>query len=333
MNSVERLPFVSVIVPTYNRANMLATTIVSLTNQSYGKNDYEIIVVDNNSTDNTRQVIEQMQQQSHVSIEYLFERRQGVHYARNYALTIAKGEILYYTDDDMIADTNLLKEIVKPFKLDHRVAAVTGRVLPKWEKNPPQWILDFCCNFLLSLHDRPEFLIISPYDCGIISCHQALARDAFLKSGGFNPENTGGEWIGDGETGLNIKLAELGYWFGYIGSSLTYHVIPPERMTQGYLNKRLANQGNCDSYTAYRRNACSKLELIKRIVLHVNAMFIEGLKGLLKRLLNKRSWRLNRARLGYYRSRVIYDTRLLFDENWRKMVMRYDWLNESGDRA
>ena len=77
-----------------------------------------------------------------------------------------------------------------------------------------------------------------------------------------------GELIGDGEPGLNIKLADLGYWFAYIGSSITHHVIPPERMTQEYLNKRLANQGNCDSYTDYRRNTYSKVELIKGISLH-----------------------------------------------------------------
>ena len=72
-----------------------------------------------------------------------------------------------------------------------------------------------------------------------------------MKSGGYNPENTRGEWIGDGEAGLNRKLQELGYWSGYISSSITYHMIPTERMTQGYLNKRLANQGNCDSYSDY----------------------------------------------------------------------------------
>jgi len=312
---------------------MLGTTIESLINQNYDKKKYEIIIADNNSSDNTRDVIEQWQKKSIVSIYHIFEPRQGVHYARNAASKHAKGEILYYTDDDMIADVNLLREIVKPFDFDPKVAAVTGRVLPKWANRPPQWILEFCSNFLLSLHDRPEFLVISPYDCGVISCHQALRRDAFLKSGGFNPENTAGEWIGDGETGLNIKLAKLGCWFAYIGASITHHVIPPERMTQEYLNKRLANQGNCDSYTAYRRNAYSKFDLIKRIFLHVKSMFSQGLKVLIKRPLNRRSWHLNRAYIDYYRSRVIYDARLLTDENWRKMVMKYDWLNENSGQA
>jgi glucosyl-dolichyl phosphate glucuronosyltransferase len=322
-------PFVSIIVPTYNRANMLGLTLESLINQSYKKQNYEIIVVDNNSTDDTRKLIEERQKKSVLPpIKYLFEPRQGVHYARNTAFKHAEGEILYYTDDDMIADVALLKEIVKPFGYNSKIAAVTGPVLPKWEQPPPQWILDFCLNSLLSLQDRQEYLIISPYDCGVFSCHQALRRDAFLKAGGFNPENTAGEWIGDGETGLNIKLKALGYWFGYISSSVTYHMIPPQRMTQKYLNKRLANQGNCDSYTDYRRHAYTQRALVRRIASHVKGILNEGLKVLVKRSLHKGSWRLSRARVGYYRSRVLYDIRLLTDENWRSMVTRNDWLDE-----
>jgi len=326
-------PFISVIIPTYNRAELLRGTIKSLISQTYDDKLYEIIIVDNNSSDDTKKVVEECKEDTEVFIKYLFESRQGVHYARNAALSIAKGEILYYTDDDMIADVNLLEEIIKPFSAYDKVASVTGKVLPVWEKKPPKWITDFCSNSLLSLHVRPEYLIVSPYDCGVISCHQALRRDAFLESGGFNPENTAGEWIGDGETGLNIKLAKLGWWFGYIGSSVTYHVIPAERMTQEYLNRRLANQGNSDSYTDYRQNKYSELDLVKCILSHARAFFTQVLKLFMKRIYRNESWRLNRARLDYYRNRIVYDARLLFDKDKRKMVMRYHWLNEPGDSA
>jgi glucosyl-dolichyl phosphate glucuronosyltransferase len=328
MNSVEPLPFVSVVVPTYNRAHMLSVTIESLLRQSYDPERYEIIIVDNNSSDNTKQIIEEWQKKCDGKLKYVFEARQGVHYARNSAFKYARGEILYYTDDDMIADADLLKEIVKPFSYDPVVATVTGRVLPKWEQEPPQWVLDLCMNNLLSLQDRQERLLISPHDVGVISCHQALRREAFLRSGGYNPENTAGEWIGDGETGLNIKLQKLGYCFGYISSSLTYHMIPASRMTQEYLNKRFANQGNCDSYTDYRRHCYTKLDLAKRISSHVRAILAQSLKGLVKMALKRGSWRLNRARIDYYRNRIAYDFRLMTDENWRKIVMKMDWLND-----
>lgn len=325
---LQSVPFVTVVVPTYNRAKMLGITLESLSAQSYGSENYEILVVDNNSSDDTANVVKSRQAKSPVAITYLLESRQGVHYARNSAFKHSKGDILYYTDDDMIADKDLLTEIVKPFLFDSRVGSVTGRVVPEWEQTPPLWVLHCCNNYLLSLNRRDESLLIVPYDCGVISCHQAMRRDAFAKSGGFNPENTAGEWIGDGETGLNIKLRELGYWFAYTDAAVTRHMIPPQRMTQSYLNKRLANQGNCDSYTAYRRHGYSAAGLIRKVLLHAAAMPPRAAASLIKRALGRGSWHLDRARISYYWSRIRYDIRLVRDERWRTMVLRSDWLSE-----
>ncbi len=319
---------VSIIIPTYNRAKSLRITIESFIEQNYPKDKYEIIIADNNSSDNTRDVVNEWQAKSSLPIKYIFEKRQGVHYTRNSAAKIAKGHIFYYTDDDMIADPNLLKEIVKPFMLDSKVATATGRVLPKWEQPPPKWILNLCNNFWLSLHDRKEDLIISTFDCGVISCHQAIKRDVFFKSGGFNPENTAGEWIGDGETGLNIKIKDLGYKFAFIRSSLIYHIIPPSRMTQKYLNKRLANQGNCDSYTGYKKYIYTNWMLYKKILSHVKNLIKNLMHVFFSFVLNKGRWRINRAYVSYYSNRIKYDFRLTKDKHWRQLVLKNDWLNE-----
>lgn len=322
------LPFISVIIPSYNRADLIGLTLQSLVEQDYPTDKYEVIVVDNNSTDNTKDVVRDWQARARISIKYVFETRQGVHYARNSGVQYAKGDILYYTDDDMLADRKLLTEIVKPFNYDPSIASVTGKVLPVWEVKPPDWVLKYCMNSLLSLNDKPEDLIIAKYDVGVFSCHQAIRREVFIGSGGFNPENTAGEWIGDGETGLNIKIKDMGYKFAYIGSSVIYHMIPPSRMTQAYLNKRLGNQGNCDSYTAYRANRYGRSQLKRVIVSHLQSMIVEVTRFLCKRALKKSSWRLNRARVNYYKNRIKYDLRLLRDKEWRKLVLKHDWLSE-----
>jgi len=329
MKSYGELPCVSVIIPTYNRSSLLKQTIESFLIQSYPHELYEIIVADNNSSDDTKQIIIKHFANQEVSVKYLFEKRQGVHYARNSAAMIAKGEILYFTDDDMIADQNLLSELVSLLCKYPDVGCATGLILPRFFKPIPQWVEKYMWNGLLSLteRDKPEELIISKNDM-VYSCHQAIRRDVFFKAGGFNPENTAGVWIGDGETGLNIKIKKLGYKFGYTSKSIIYHIIPPERMTQAYLNRRLENQGNCDSYTAYREFFYSKAMLVMRIgsnvlqiVLHILYMF----KNIL--LLNS-LWRVRRARISYYKSRVLYDIRLLCDNEWRALVLKDNWLNE-----
>ena len=132
---------ISIIIPTFNRAKILDITLESCVNQSYPKDLFEIIVVDNNSNDDTKKVVENWKDRSEVSVKYTFEKKQGAHIARNSAAKLSESEILYFTDDDMIADKDLLINIVKPFDLDYNVAIVGGKVLPKWEFDPPEWLL------------------------------------------------------------------------------------------------------------------------------------------------------------------------------------------------
>ena len=323
MNDKIRL---SVIIPTFNRERMLGNTIQSFVTQKYPQDQYEIIIADNNSSDNTKNVVEEWQKRSPVDIKYIFEPRQGVHFARNTAAKYAKGEILFFTDDDMVADEELLYQIVKVFQMGHKIGSATGKVLPIWETEPPAWILKYCNNQLLSLIDRPEDLIIADYDVGVFSCHQAIPKNIFFESGGFNPENTAGEWIGDGETGLNIKIKELGYKFAYTNKSVIHHIIPAQRLTQQYLNKRMANGGNSDCYTEYRKHKYSQLTLYLRILKYW--IMFSGNYGLFifKFIMNSESWRLNRAYVSYYYNRIKYDYKLIRDHEWRELVLKRDWL-------
>src|SRR5215210_6277352 len=247
----ETLPFVSVIIPTFNRSATLQTTVDSLVAQSYPPDVMEIIIVDNGSTDDTSEVIEMMASPA-PNVRGIIETRRGAHFARNTGALAAQGRILYFTDDDMVADPGLLESIVTAFGTNSNVGSATGRILPRWETEPPRWVLEHCRNELLSLNDLGEATIISNTDPGVFSCHQAVLREAFMRAGGFNPDTNAEKFTGDNETGLNIKIRKLGYRFAYVGTSVTHHIIPAARMTQRYLNSRFADQGFCDSYTAYQ---------------------------------------------------------------------------------
>ena len=319
--------FVSIIIPTYNRANLIGITLESLLNQSYPKDRFEILVVDNNSTDNTATLVHDWELKSNGQIKYYFEPRQGSHFARNGAVQFAKGELLYFTDDDMIADKNLLVELVAIFQNNGSVGTATGRVLPKWEVEPPVWIKKYCTNGWLSLYDRDDDLFISNDDFGVFSCHQAVRKELFIQAGGYNPDIVDGEWLGDNETGLNIKIQALGYQFAFVRSSVTYHIIPSTRMTQSYLNKRFANQGNCDSYTEYRKFQFTKGQLEQQIRKHFITSGICFLKFLVMFLLNNGKWHINRAKVDYYIHRIQYNKKLIIDPQWVQMVLINDWIN------
>ncbi|MDO8502317.1 MAG: glycosyltransferase family 2 protein [Gemmatimonadaceae bacterium] len=323
-------PFISVIIPTYNRSELLRQTVETFRAQSYPAERWELILVDNESTDDTWSVIYGLAG-SDRRVRPLREPRRGAHFARNSGAMAALGAVLYFTDDDMLADRDLLTRIVEGFAADPKVASVTGRVLPRWDTEPPVWVLEHCRNALLSLNDMGESLIVSDDDPGVFSCHQAVLRDVFVRAGGFNPDTNAGTFTGDNETGLNIKIRKLGYRFAYVGAAVTHHMIPASRMTQGYLNSRMADRGYCDSYTDYRAIHPGKGRLAKRIVAHTALAGLTALKAAARRLAGNTQWRVDLARVFYHRNRARYDSRLLRDEHWRRFALRDDWLSDSAD--
>ncbi|WP_406825677.1 glycosyltransferase family 2 protein [Pedobacter sp. KACC 23697] len=317
---------VSVIIPTYNRALFIKQTLESFVLQNY-PNMLEIIVVNNNSTDHTLAVIKELSAKYPI-IKYYEEQRQGVHYARNTAIQYAKGEVLYYTDDDMIADPDLLTNLLQTFEVNDKIAVVSGRVLPKWAITPPNWILKYCLNAHLSLNLDETPLIISDQMINIFSCHEAILKEAIIKAGGFNPENTKGEWIGDGETGLSIKLLNLGYLQAYNGSSIIRHIIPETRMTQRYLNKRFANQANCDSFTIYRAaNGLSNSKLFANILRNFMTILYKSLVTPWHFLRARDNWRITMAQTFYHINRITYDLKLMTRPQMRNLVLRDNWID------
>lgn len=318
---------VSIIIPTFNRAQYIELTINSFLHQNYDKEKIELLICDNHSTDQTKAVIENIiRNNPKRKIKYLYEERQGVHYARNKAALEASGEILYFTDDDMIADADMLNNLLDIFQKYPQVAVATGRVIPKWEKEPPAWVSKYLNNQWLSLIDRDMEVCITDYDLGVYSCHEAVKKRVFMQTGGFHPENTAGEWIGDGETGLNQEIQNMDHQFAYIGSAITEHIIPTSRMTREYLNKRFRNQGCSDSYTAYRNEVeqgkCFKASKGK----YVGRLLKQWIKTVIRICRKKESYQFFSAYWNYYRARTEYDLRIIRDSEWREMILRKNWL-------
>src|SRR3989344_8376979 len=164
---------VSVIIPTYNRSKTLKNTIKSLVSQSFDKEKYEILVVDNDSNDDTKEVVEKIIKETDGNplIKYIFEGNAGVHFARNRGAKEAKNEILYFTDDDMEADRNVLEELIKVFHTNDKIGTATGLVLPKFDVAPPAWVLKHCLNSILSVNveKKDSGMIVAKESFGVFN--------------------------------------------------------------------------------------------------------------------------------------------------------------------
>ena len=319
----------SIIIPTFNRSQSLIRTLNSFLNQVDMDNRYEIIVSDNNSTDKTKEsVMEFISKNKGSKIHYHFEPEQGVHFARNSAAKVCKGRILYFTDDDMEADPNLLKELFSLFEEYPNLGVATGLILPKYEVKPPLWILKFLDPMYLSLSKKniPWLKLISIEESiEIYSCHQAITREVFFNCGGFNPENTKGIWLGDGETGLMKKIRQKKYLFGFTKKSIIYHHIPKARLTKKYIIKRMINQAYSDSYSDFREYKNLKLLLIKLIIRNISSL-IKLFVHFLRSFFRQRSFNILKARAAYYFHRNIYDFKILLIKEFRNMVIKDNWL-------
>ena len=131
----------SVAVCTYNRASMLADCIDSLLKQTIDNSRFEIIIVDNNSTDNTEEIA-QVLVKSHNNIKYFKEMIAGYSAPRNCGWKNAYGNIIAYIDDDEIAAPDWLESIEKAFQIEKKPDIVGGICLPKYDVNPPDWFTE-----------------------------------------------------------------------------------------------------------------------------------------------------------------------------------------------
>ena len=131
---------VSVVISTYNRADVLPHALVSLLQQEAPGIRYEVVVVDNNSTDSTRPVVESILARGCPNLRYLFEVRQGVAYGRNTGILAAKAPIIAFTDDDVTVAPDWIATLKRTLDEHPEADGVGGRVLPRWSRAVPSWL-------------------------------------------------------------------------------------------------------------------------------------------------------------------------------------------------
>jgi glycosyltransferase involved in cell wall biosynthesis len=169
-------PRISVIVPAFNEAKLIEQCLVSLKNQHFDKDQYEIIVVDNNSTDETAVIAKKMEVQVYV---YADKRNAGA--VRQYGVSKSKGEILAFLDADSVAPKTWLSQINEAFTNDSTVC-IGGSVWPTKTRNTTTMKTYYrMYHWLLLIHQMVG--IVLPW-----GLNMAVRKSAFEKVQGFNPK-------------------------------------------------------------------------------------------------------------------------------------------------
>jgi glycosyltransferase involved in cell wall biosynthesis len=246
----------SVIIPTRNRATLLDKALESILAQSLSQNKFEVILVDNGSTDNTKEIFLQYKSQIQ-NISYFYEEEPGLHVGRHIGMKKAKSDILVYLDDDVELFPQHLKNVLESFK-DNEVVLVGGKNLPKFESTPPDWLQTMwnetkIIGHLSVVDLGDETKVIDP--SYIWGCNFSIKKSILYEVGGFHPDAMPQALIkfrGDGETSVSNYVKNSEYKALYNPQVSLYHYVPNNRMTEEYFCNRMFNQGISDSYAKLR---------------------------------------------------------------------------------
>lgn len=231
---------ITAIVCTNNRCQSLAKTLASLAASKLPEVvDWEVLVVDNNSNDQTREVVEDFCTRYGARFRYIFEPRQGKSHALNTAIHESRGDILAFTDDDVIVELTWLLNLTAALT-EGQWAGAGGRTLPASAVTPPRWLAldgEHSNAHLLYAHfdlgDQPHQLDRAPY-----GANMAFRKETFEKHGVFRTD------LGPGpsreiprfneDTEFGRRLIAAGEKLRYEPLAVVYHVVPRERIQKAH---------------------------------------------------------------------------------------------------
>lgn len=199
-------PFVSVVVPTHGRRDMLLRQLASLVAQEYPAECYEILVVHNWTDDGTEEAVARFAAGARVPVRYWRKDYAAPTDSRQFAISVARGEIVAFSDDDCEATPLWLQSGVQAF--DNETGVVQGRTLPRPDQ--PRRFLE----------KTIEIAAPTPY---FETCNIFYRRTALAEVGGFSPEYLG-RWYGE-DTDLGWKVLRCGWQRGFAGEALVHHEV------------------------------------------------------------------------------------------------------------
>lgn len=248
----------SVIIPTYNRCDLVAAAIESVIAQQSNGVRYEIVVVDNNSTDQTREVVNSFSR-SNPPVRYILEQRQGNAYARNAGIREAHSPIVAFIDDDTRASPDWIALVARTFETHPEVGFIGGKVLPVWSVAPPGWLTSqHWAPLGIQDHGNDQFYLEPSRATGVISANLAVRRELLERVGMFSPklQMVKGSIGGMEDHELVDRMLRAGNIGIYIPQLIVQSPIDRERTTKRY--HRRWHRGHGRNYAAMREEKMEK---------------------------------------------------------------------------
>jgi GT2 family glycosyltransferase len=237
-------PTFSIVLCTRNRAATLRSALDSLRQIDYASDDFELVLVDNASSDATPDVVTEFSSTVTFEVRYVREDKVGLSAARNHGIREARGTYLLFTDDDQLVVPEVLREHRRVAE-KYAARVVQGAIALSFDGPRPQWLHGRLGGMLGETADVPE----GPADIELFGGNMLLRREVFTEIGGFRED------LGKGRSGysedseLMARLISRGESIVYAPSARIYHVIGPERASAAYLRRCAFDKGRSHAQT------------------------------------------------------------------------------------
>ena len=243
---------ISVILCTYNRDKYIYNVLKSVAENDFPHSEYEIVLVNNNSTDTTESECQRfMTDYPDIAFRYCVEKSQGLSYARNRGIMESQGEVLVYVDDDAVVNREYLQTYADFFNRNKEAVAAGGPITPRYDGcEEPSWMSHYTRQLVtgeLNLGTREREFPKGAFPGG---GNAAYRKSVFDEVGLFNVElgRKGNSLIGAEEKDLFDKMTSRGMKFYYLPNAILYHLIPPKKLTQDYFDRLTYGIGVSERY-------------------------------------------------------------------------------------
>lgn len=228
---------ISVIVCTYNRDKYLYKALSHIVSNDYPADDYEIILVNNNSTDNTLAEAERFKLvYPNINITIVTELQNGLSFARNRGIAESKGDFLVFLDDDTAIGSNYLRNLSKNLAKHPDTIAFGGKVVPIFETGMPKWVSCWTMP-LFAVTDKGDGTLTFKGKSYPVGANMGVKRSAFEKYGTFDTQlgRKRDMLLGGEEKDFFYRLKADNQKIYYFGNISVEHLIPETRTTSDYI--------------------------------------------------------------------------------------------------
>jgi len=256
-------PLVSIAICTFNRAGYLRDTLNDLALQTEDPRRFEILVINNNSTDSTESVCSAFaNKRDHLQFKMVTEEKQGLSHARNRAFREAESSLILYIDDDVHLEPDFVKQALHSIHEMPQLKCSGGRIYVSFDDADPDWIPSELMP-MFGLHDLGDNIKPYPGSNFPRGGNMIIHKELFEKAGLFDPDlgRTGDRMMGSEEKAFFDKARKEGYTPWYLPGITLWHRIGKNRLQKKYLKEQSVGIGRSE----YLRLKSSKIKLTGKL--------------------------------------------------------------------